>query len=244
MSCVSNQFPLRISTPEQEGVMRTSKWLKHQVLLDAEEMKQLCEALGPFSIFVVSEVVPSEGMQISLQEFLSAYSNYVQLLASGKLPDETMFRKYFSAVFTLSSDLLYAMKVGENRYLIKTIRPVVQLQFHHFARSTVDGKFYPMTQGKDSVTWGIQFSYPQIFQKPKQHSFARVVASEEFPNTILFQRLILWLRRNTLPTCFLDGDKKITVPIRLGKKAFPWISNHPQLVSRGLTVFDNSGRGL
>lgn len=242
MSCSMQPFSLRISTPQQEGMMRTSKWLVHQVLLDTEEMRNLFAHLGDFSIFVVSEVVSKESYQISQEDFLRSYQRYVDDLKQGKLPDEATFRKVFSSVFTVSSDLLYAMQVGENRFLLKTIKPVIQLQPHSFAKSSVDGKFYPMTQGKDSITWGIQFSYPQIYQKPKEHSYEKVVISEHFPNSALFQKLVLWLRKNTLPTAFVEGNKKIAIPIRIGKKVFPWIASHPQLASQGITIFEPIGR--
>lgn len=244
MSAQSDSFSLRISTPQEEGTMRTSKWLKHQVLLDINEMESLSEALGPFSIFVVSEVVSSQTMEISLSEFLEKYADYVRTLSLGKKPEEASFRKYFSVIWTTQTDLLYGMKVGEEKYLIKSLRPVIQLQPHHFVRSTVDGKFYPMTQGTGSISWGIQFSYPQIFQKPKEHTYERVSISEEFPNTQLFQKLALWLRRNTLPTSFISEEKRITTPMRIGKQAFSWVDSHPGLIAQNLRVHRYSEESL
>jgi hypothetical protein len=93
-----------------------------------------------------------------------------------------------------------------------------------------------MTLGQGSVTWGIQFSYPQIFQHPQSHAFAKVGDGEEFPNTSLFSKLAKWLRNFSMPTTFIYEGKSTSVPIRTGKEVFSWIHNHPQLKLQGLSV--------
>lgn len=229
-------FPLKLSSPDKQGVMRASKWLKYQLLLDEIEMRSLFEALAPFEIFVVSEPVTSKTLMIEKEDFLQTYAAYVQALKSGHLPDERNLRRYFSAIFTESRDALYAMEVGSERYLIKTLKPVVQLQLHHFFVSTIDGKFHPMVLGQDSITWGIQFSYPQLFQSPTTYAYARVDNSPEFPNTELFHRLVKWQRANTLPTPFVFNGKRSNEPIRLGRKCLEWIEKHPGLLKHNVQV--------
>jgi hypothetical protein len=122
------------------------------------------------------------------------------------------------------------------KYLIKPIRPVIQLQGHHFFYSTLDEKFHPMVLGPDSVTWGIQFSYPQIYQHPQSHLYAKVDDSLDFPNTALFRRLTQWMREHTTATPFIVQEKRTNSPIRLGKKCFSWIAKHPQLVAKQILV--------
>ena len=225
-----------MSTPAQEGVLRVSKWLKHQVLLDATEMENLFSALSPFSIYVVSEVVSAHYGLISHAEFLEKYAAYANALKEGKIPDEAPLRRYFSAIFTVTSDILYAMQTGPDKFLIKALKPVIQLQGHHFFFSRVDGKFHSMVLGKESVTWGLQFSYPQIYQDPQDHSFAKVIDSPFFPNTALFTRLVKWLRGNTIPTPLMAEGKRTNVPIRIGKRCLEWIDRHPHLISQEINV--------
>ncbi|NGX60374.1 MAG: hypothetical protein KR126chlam3_01547, partial [Chlamydiae bacterium] len=136
-------------------------------------------------------------------------------------------------VFTASPDLLYAMPLKENKYLIKAKRPVIQLQRHHFIYS--DG-FYSGIIGEKSITWGIQFSYPQLFLDTKTGIIGKVEKNDRFPNTALFQRLTKWVRDNTSATPFCIKEKRVNQPIRLGKKCFSWINNHPELKERGLYV--------
>lgn len=228
-------FP-KLSAPEKEGVLRVSKWLKFQILLDEEEMRDLFVALGEVSIFLVSGVVSQETASLAIPEFLSMYGRYVQQLKSGKTPSHAEFKKVFSSIFTKTSDVLYAYAVGEDRYLIKALRPVIQLQAHDFFLSDVDGKYHPMVLSDESISWGLQISYPQIFQDPKSLDFSKVTVSEEFPNTALFVQLTRWLRRNSLPTPFVYKGSKTYVPMRIGKKCLSWIAHHPQLIKKKLEV--------
>jgi hypothetical protein len=236
-----NLFPLRLSTPSQEGVLRVSKWIKVQLLLESCEMKELFEQLSPFEIYCVSEVVDEKRAKISHQEFLEGYGVYIQTLKEGKVPDERVLKRLLSSVFTLSSDLLYGLEVGSGRWLVKALKPVIQLQLHHFFVSSVDQKFHSMTLGADSISWGVQFSYPQLYQDPKTHAFSKVVSSPDFPNTQLFLRLMQWIRKRTIPTPFIQEGKRVNVPMRLGKSCSSWINQHPQLIEKGLSVLDVGG---
>lgn len=228
--------PLRISTPDKEGVMQTSKWLKHAALLSSEEMKNLLLSLGSFLILDVSRVVSLEKAFITPEDFLEKYSDYVTSIQKNLPPQENIWRPYFSSIFTINTDKIYAMKVGENKFLIKALEPVVQLQMHYFLHSKVDKKFYSNVQSKDSVSWGIQFSYPQVYQRPHDQSYVRVDGKEGFPNSSLFHHLVKWLRLNTLPTPFLYEGKRNVVSFRIGKQSFTWAGLHSDLAREGLVL--------
>ncbi len=227
---------LRVSSPAVEGVMRVSKALKYQVLLDGAEMRELFVALAPFEIYVTCEPCTVDSMRIEPADFLEKYAAYVKSLQEGALPDELSLRRYFSAIFTKSSDILYAMDVGKGRYLVKALKPVIQLQAHQMFASTLDGKIHPMVLGQESILWGIQFSYPQIYQSPESSAFSKVDESPDFPNTLLFTQLTRYLRQKSVPTPFLFQGKKRYEPIRLGKSCFSWINSHPQLLLRKVAV--------
>lgn len=227
---------LRESTQAAEGTLHVSKWLKTQVLLSAEEMERLLGDLSSFSFYNVSEVVFRENAELSREGFLQHYREYTTRLKQGELPEERKLRRYFSSVMSVTPDVLYAFEAKPQHFLIKPIRPVIQLQLHHFLHSKIDGKFYPMTLSQESVTWGIQFSYPQIFQHPQTHAFEKVGNHAAFPNTALYLQLTKWLRNFSVPTTFIYQEKATSVPIRIGKEVLPWIHHHPQLTSQGLAV--------
>lgn len=227
-------FPIRISSPKAEGILQVSKWTKVQILLDADEMRELLDGLGNVYFVAVSEPV-KEGV-ISASDFLEKYSDYIFLLKQGQIPPAEEFRRLFSCAMSTSLDCFYAIALSEGKFLIKPTRPVVQLQAHHFFYSNLDGKFHPMVLSPESISWGLQISYPQLFQDPHTRKVIKVVDSPDFPNSALFLKLLRWMRSFTLPTPFQVGAKRVNAPIRIGKQSLAWIKNHPQLKQRGIQV--------
>ena len=229
-------LPLRLSTPKIEGTLNVSKWIKHQVFMSGDEMRKLFAHLGNIALYNISEVVSAEEMVIPNDLFLNQYEAYVASLKQGEIPDEKKLRRYFSSVISATPDVLYAMEVKNGAYLVKPICPVIQLQLHQFLPSDVDGKYYPMVLGNDSITWGIQFSYPQIFQHPQTKKFSKVTDDTDFPNTSVLLQMVKWFRSHTVPTTFIWKEKTTSVPIRIGKEALSWIDAHPQLQAKGIMV--------
>lgn len=216
--------------------LQASKWLQQQMLLDEEELNQLFLELGDFTIYKVGVVAPLEKLEVPKQDFLGGYGDYIQKLKSGTVPNITDYRKLFSVVMTVSSDSLFAYRINENEYLVKIAQPVVQVQSHAMHFSKYDHKFRPMVFGPDSITWGLQFSYPQLYQDSATQAIHKVDDTESCPNTSLFRKIQRWQRKNTIPTPFLVENNKINVPMRLGKECLEWVNNHPQLREIGLKV--------
>ncbi|MDN3506986.1 MAG: hypothetical protein P0S96_07140 [Simkaniaceae bacterium] len=224
-------MPLDLSTPEKEGQLQVSKSRKLPILLDTSEMQALFQNLEPFHIFDVARPVNLDEAEISKEDFLKSYALYIQGIKEGNLIEENL--PLFSSIFTSSPEVLYAMELKNGKVLIKPRLPVVQLQRHHFVYSDA---FHSGVMGTDSITWGIQFSYPQLYLDPKTKSIGKVDRSEKFPNTLLFQRLAKWVRDHTSATPFEIEGKKVNQPMRLGKNSFSWINQHPGLKKKGLHV--------
>lgn len=219
--------------------LQASKWLKSPILIDGNEMQSLLTALGDFWIFRTSGVTRQGEGLISTEEFLFHYTEYVEALRQGKQVDEERIRPYFSAIFTLTPRAVYAVYLPNQQQLIKVDQPVIQLQHHKFTYSTLDGKFRSMVLGSNSISWGVQFSYPQLYQDAN-FQVKQVRVGEAFPNTALFHKLQKWVRYHTVATPFLIGPQRINVPIRLGKQCFEWINAHPQLVIKSLQIESSS----
>lgn len=226
--------PLRRQSAVQMP-FQASKWLKYPILLDLSEMELLLQDLGEFWIFQTSIVTPINQEILSRQDFLTAYQSYVESLKKGMMPDLQALRPPFSSVLSRTSEALYAVPISEHEQLVKICKPVIQLQPHQFAYSPVDGKFHSMVWGSESITWGIQFSYPQLYQDEELQVF-KVDDSPRFPNTSLFRLLQKWIRYHTIATPFLVNSRQINVPIRIGKDCLKWIHTHPQLKSKGLEI--------
>lgn len=220
--------------------MQASKWLKCPLLIDEKEMRALLNDLGAFEIFLVSGLIPRGKGYVEQEDFLDCYANYVQALKKSEMPVDKRLGPFFSSVFTCAADCLYAVPIDEYRQLIKVQKPVIQLQMHRFSLGA-DKKLRSMVFGPDSIHWGIQFSYPQLYQNEKMEVF-KTNDSEMFPNAALFKLLQKWVRDNTLATPFLIDNERVNVPIRLGKACFEWINHHPQLSLAGLQVSSTSTR--
>lgn len=227
---------LRSSTMDQEGPFHASKWLKHQFLIDEEEMVSFLDAIGDVLFFHASGPVSASKASLSKQDFLQVYRSYILAIKNGEAVDEKELRRFFCNYLTNDASCLYQVELPQDRVLIKVAKPVVQMQFHHFFASNVDGKFHSMVMTKESVHWGIQLSFPQIFQDPKTHEYFKVSDSTLFSNVLLFKKVISWLRHHAVPTPFLFRGEKTRVPFRLGKKCFPWIDRHPGLKEKNIFV--------
>jgi hypothetical protein len=221
---------LRISTLADEGVYQGSKYLKFQVLCDVEELKGLFD--GSFTIYPLTGL--RDGAPIEPEQFLEEYGTWVEELKQGRVPTDAALRRMLAAAFTAEPDALWKQEVPGNRFMIKMAKPVVQVQAHFFTYSPIDGVFRPMTMGTENIFWGLQFSFPQIYQDPKTMEFFEI---DESPNAELFQKIKLWVRNETRATPFMVDGKRVNVPIRLGKNCFSWIHNHPQLIEQKIGVY-------
>ncbi|MBN4067405.1 hypothetical protein JYU14_04910, partial [Simkania negevensis] len=154
---------LRESSLQKEGPLYVSKFSRVQLLVDREEMRSLLGSLNPFGIYAASGVVDRGSGEVCCEEFLAVYDSYVGALQAGSAPIHPQVRCRFSDYWSASSDALYAAVLPNGRELVKACRPVIQLQPHLLSYSPDDGVFRSMVMGPDSISWGIQFSYPQLY---------------------------------------------------------------------------------
>lgn len=226
---------LRMSSPQVEGILQVSKWLKMPVLLDGQEMRQLWQELGSVHIMQTSCPVLFGREEMGVEMFCDRYEDYIKALRQGACVD--LFKPMFSCAISTSLDDFYMMPLPkEGMGLVKPIRPVIQMQAHYFFYSTVDRQFHSMVQGKESVAWGIQFSYPQLFQDPQSKMIVKVTDQTLFQNTTLFTTLMRWMRSHTLPTPFVVDGVKTNATIRVGQQALTWVNTHPQLRAKEIGV--------
>lgn len=223
---------LRVSTLEKEGVYQGSKYLKYQVLCDPEELKRLFERLNPCWIYPLTHL--GKGEEIEQQRFVQKYGSWIEGLKEGKIPSDADLKTILAAALTAETDSLWKQEVPGGRFMIKMAQPVVQIQAHFFTYSEIDEVFRPMTMGEASIFWGLQFSFPQVYQDPKTMELKEI---EDSANTELFRKIKQWVRDETRATPFVINEKRINVPIRLGKNCFSWIHLHPQLLARKMGVY-------
>lgn len=224
---------LRVSSLNVEGLFQASKFLKVQVLCSKNELKELFDRLGDFWIYPLTGLV--DGEPIAKERFLEGYGAWIEALKAGRTPDEADLKKMLAAAWTREEDALWKQEVPGAKYLIRIAKPVLQVQAHFFTYSKVDGVFRPGTMGQNQIFWGLQFSFPQIYQDPKTMEMCEAGDSV---NKEMFSIIRQWVRDFTRATPFVVDGVKTNSPIRLGKECFEWIGNHCQLKTQGIGIHE------
>lgn len=200
-----------------------SKWQKVQVLLDPIELERLLQDLSPLFILNTSGVVLREKISIEIDEFACLYKKYIAILR-GKIPKEKI-----PLSFALSQRLenFCVVNLSSNKYICRMIQPDVQIQAYSFL---LDESGKPLLQvfSEESVPFGLQFSYPAIFQDGAT-SEVFSTTKNTFSGWKLFSAIRSWIRNHTFPLPIRFQEKNIRLPIRLGRLAAFWITNHINL---------------
>lgn len=223
----------RISHPKEAGIFQASKWLSYRVLLDDIEMENLFSTLPPFALYNVSQIVSPNQTTFSHATFLESYASYVQMLkqqTSYEIP-----KALFSSVMSTTPDAFYAMDIKKG-FLLKLLKPVIQLSLHHFTYEPENHSFHFMVHSQKSIRWGLQFSYPQLYSNSLQGDVIEVMKDQTNPNTELFRTLMKWMRNSSRPTSFLINGKKTYITARIGNNCLNWIENYGELKKSGLVV--------
>lgn len=212
--------------------LQASKWLSCQMLIDTSEMASLFATLGDFHIAQMG-IIPKGTSPLTHEQFLDTYAGYINNLKNGQERPTDLQKKIFASIFTLHLDHLYSLPIEPDKELLRISKPIVQLQHHQIGYSPEEMKFRPNVLSLDSLTWGIQFAYPQLVQDPETLEIRK---GNEYPNSLLFHTLQKWVRKETIPTPFNVNGQRINVPMRLGKQCLSWINTHPGLKRKNIHV--------
>lgn len=225
---------VRVAEVGQEPLFQASKWLKVPLLVDTEKLQELFEFLGNFDIYMTGMLTDKDQGTLPQSEFLKIYHGYIESLKEGKLPEEKTYVPYFSSVISATHEALYRIYTPKDQQLMRVSKPVIQVQAHTLDYSTMDGKMRSMVFGMDSIPWGLQFSYPQLYLDGT--TVVQTLHDADYPNTQLFKNLQEWVRKNTIPTPFEIAGEKVNLPFRIGKECLSWVNRNPRLQHKGLKV--------
>lgn len=228
-------LPFRVGQLSREGWLQGSKWLTFRLLIDSQEMEEFISFCGEISMVNVAEVVSEKTALISRADFLSCYQSYVTSLAKGLEPKRSSLRPFFSLAWTASKEALCAFSLSEDRWMVKPISPVVQLSHHFFLFSPENQRFHSMACGHEGISWGLQFSYPQLYARSAEGK-AHFSAKGKQPNGVLLQRMKQWIRQNTRPTRFFFQKQQLTAVFRISRRAAAWMADYPLLKQLGLEL--------
>lgn len=213
-------YPLQIIAASTFKKPLFSKWQKLQVLLDPIEMRSLLQHLSPLCMLNISEVIPFGKISVTLDTFMNTYQKYIDMLR-GKIPKQKIVMTY---ALSQRIDNFCAIPVTKDHYICRALQPEIHLQTYEFLLDS-KGKVLPQVFSQETISWGIQFAYPAIFQDAYTMEVFSATRSS-FIGWKLFGCLRNWLRIHSAPLTVQIQEKNIYLPVRLGKKAAAWIDEH------------------
>lgn len=213
-------WSLQIVSPDHFQKPHFSKWQKIEVLLDPVELERLLQYLSPLVILNTSGVIRREKISIQVDEFTCLYEKYIAML-QGKIQRDRICLSY-----ALSQRLenFSVVKLSSNKYICRMVQPDVQIQAYSFL---LDEAGKPLSQvfSEEAIPFGLQFSYPAIFQDTQTMEVFSTTKNG-FAGWKLFSAIRSWIRSYTAPLPIRFQEKTIKLPIRTGRLAAAWLTSH------------------
>lgn len=222
-------------TPQNTPKYSASKWIHLPFLVDAEDFKGLFSTLGESIFLRSSGVYREEDVFISKGDFIEHFQRYVHDLQHGPILD-AHYKPLFSLYWSRSESTLGLIDVGDGRVCSTQLLPNIVLQLHRFQYSLTDGQFRRQVFGPDTISWGLQASFPTLVQDPKTRAIQKVLLDPHCENRALWMQFQKWLKASTRPVSFeINGIRK-TVPFRISPAALNWVDHHYELKEKSITV--------
>lgn len=188
---------------------KVSKWLYQRCLISSQGLRELFEELGFPSLYLTGKVIGKEDLVYTVDRFMALYEKYLLSLEG---PEKITLPPL---LLTNDPSATLTIVVSEGQYLIKPIKPLIQICEHQFMIG-IDDTIHSMVYGKEVIRWGLQFSYPSLYIDPVTKKVVDVLKEESLTNTPLFKKLQRFLRYHSKPASFMLNEKKIQATFRLG----------------------------
>ncbi|MCH9614772.1 MAG: hypothetical protein SP1CHLAM54_12590 [Chlamydiia bacterium] len=188
--------------------MNASRYVHIQLLVSDEEMKDLFETLTPFELYNVSQVTKEPLVEKEI--FLNAYRSYFEAFQKGEIEID---RPLFSLALTRDQSAVTQKELPDGRVLTRIVKPVIQMRAHSY--TIAGGKLHTMTFGTDAISWGIQLSFPHLYEDVVTGEVKDTLKSGS-ENIELFKALRVWVRNKTKPTTLDIEGNAIKTPLRKG----------------------------
>lgn len=207
------------------SVIRQARFVKIPVLLSLEGLKELFAELGDVTIVRTGAVLPSDAIFVDQTDFLKSYQAYIESFEKGLWPDRSLARPYFSTAWSAEESAFALEPVRPGFFVARAHEPAIQLRLHVLSYSSIDHTFHSMSLGKETIPWGVEFSYASLVQRGVEVESV----SREAPNTQLFRKLQKWMRHHTNSVTFSGEGWQRPTHVRISPACKSWISNHPAL---------------
>lgn len=216
--------------PQEVGPFLASKWQKFYLFLSPKEVENLFAFWSIDHLYLTGKVLERESLIV--KNWIEKYANVLNAFWEGGSERNKLFSSILPAVISISEESLYRQDVS-NGFLVHMKDPCFVLQEHWFRYVPKDEKIYPMNFTNESLFWGLQFSYPQIFQDSKTKKIYNANLESSFGNAKLLILLRKWIREHTKPVSLQVGEMKHSTLFRIGKEYIKKIEDHSQIKEFG-----------
>ncbi|PCI76629.1 hypothetical protein COB21_04165 [Candidatus Aerophobetes bacterium] len=219
------------------GEMQASKWLRIRILLDEKTLTQWFDLIGQVCFVNLFATKSEDALIVSPEEVLSRYTQYMEQIKAGKEVDHAYFQKKLTLHMTKDPKSCYktALK-GKSIYFAKEKAPGVRMALFGFSWDKSHREIHSNVYSKTTISWGLEFSYPQIFSGSLDTEVVYLAQEKDRPNSALFVQLKQLIRRASKPVKFIYEDQKIISSLRMDKTGGAWINNHFGLKENSLKV--------
>lgn len=189
-----------------------SGYLYQNVLFSKEDLEQLLILLRPFEFFNTSSVQTQQDDIMTEDRFLNFYERYLHHLFLDQPLDDKDIARMFLISLATSSSCFAKQELSHNRFLLKPIRPVIQLQPLGLFVSSIDKQIHAKTFSKEAQPFGIKISFPTIYEETQSH-----IIQEIKPDDIEYEKFAAirqFIRNQTKPLILIHKGEKKVYPIR------------------------------
>lgn len=207
------------------------------MLLDPSTLEQIFSHLSPVYFVNLSVTNSEQELLFSKERVLAFYSDYIEQIKAGKEVDHLAVKKKLSLHMTKEPSSCYKMGLdGRDVYFVKEREPGIRVMLHQFAWDLENKETHSNVHGKGGISWGLEFSYPQIFGSSLGGDVIYLAKEKQRANTLLFTELKRLVRRFSKPVAFLLDGQRVQTTLRIDDGAKAWVGAHQGMKDHGIEV--------
>lgn len=209
--------------------IRQARFVKVAALLSLDHLGELLTALEPLVIARTGALLDPVEIFLEKNALLEPYAGYIGALEGGLEPDSAV-RPFLSTTLAPSKASFTIDMPRPGRCIARVSEPCIQLRYHTLAYSPIDHSFHSMAFGKETIPWGIEFSFAGLIQRGG--SVEEV--DRTLPAAAQFRTVQKWLRHKTQPALFSGDGWQRRSHVRISPSLIAKMNSHPAL--EGLEV--------
>ncbi len=182
-----------------KSVLQASKWLEIPMLLTPDDFLKMLVFLEGTILSPLGNLVNENELCIDPLELSKVYANVCQLAFENKLISRDLIKKLSLRIICKKENLI-ACELAQGRFIVHEQVPAIKMQALFLNYSKEENKIRSRVLGANQIFWGVELSFPQIYQDPL--TFKMKDSWNITEESKLFKSLQKWAREHTKPSKF------------------------------------------